>query len=102
VADKIVLKDSIEYSAGSIVSKQILNKKSGSITLFAFDVGQSLSDHTSPYDAMLQVLEGTAKVVIGGAASVIDEGGMIIMEAGAVHSVEAVKRLKVMLVMILS
>ena len=102
MAEKIELKKSVEYSKGSIVSKQVLNKKTGTLTLFAFDAGQSLSEHTAPYDAAIQVIEGAGRIVIGGEPHVLSEGEMIIMPANVPHAVYADARFKMMLVMILS
>jgi quercetin dioxygenase-like cupin family protein len=102
MAEKIELKKFIEYSEGSIVSKQVLNKKTGTLTLFAFDAGQSLSEHTAPYDAAIQVIEGSARIKIGGEPYFLNEGEMIILPGNVPHAVYADARFKMMLVMILS
>lgn len=102
MAGKMELRTSVQYSDNSVVSKQILNKKTGTITLFAFDAGQSLSEHTAPYDAALQVIEGTATVTIAGEPNLLTEGEMILMPANVPHGVNAETRFKMMLVMILS
>ena len=95
------LKNRVEYSIGSIVSKTILEKESGTVTLFAFDVGQNLSEHTSPYDVVLQVLEGRARVIIGGKPTSVEEDETVIMPADVPHAVKALKRFKMLLIMIL-
>ena len=90
----------VEYSKGSIVSKQIINKKTGTVTLFAFDKGQSLSEHTAPFDAMAQVTDGTATVIIGGEPQKVKTGEMIIMPANITHAVKADVKFKMLLTMI--
>jgi quercetin dioxygenase-like cupin family protein len=96
----IGLKGLIAYSKNSIVSKTLLDKKAGSLTLFAFDTGQGLSEHTSPYDATVQVIEGQAEVVIGGRPSVLTAGKLVIMPAKVPHAVRALTRFKMLLIMI--
>lgn len=90
----------IEYAKDSIVSKTILNKSIGSITLFAFDVGQSLSEHTSPYDAVVQVLDDSTRLTIGGRDEIVTAGQIIIMPANVPHAVHAEERFKMLLIMI--
>ena len=97
---QINLAGGIEYSEGAVVSKTILDKKTGTLTLFAFDEGQGLSEHTSPYDATVQVLEGEATLTIGGKAVKAKAGELVIMPAGIPHDVKAEKRFKMMLIMI--
>jgi quercetin dioxygenase-like cupin family protein len=94
------LAELVEYSADSIVSKTILDKPVGTITLFAFDEGQKLSEHTSPYDAVVQVLEGTTRLTIGGQDQQVGEGQIIIMPANVPHAVDAEGRFKMLLTMI--
>lgn len=89
-----------EYAEDSIVSKTILAKSVGSITLFAFDKGQKLSEHTSPYDAVVQILDGTAKLTIGGEDVNVSTGELAIMPADVPHSVTADERFKMLLIMI--
>ena len=96
----IGLADAVDYADGSIVSKTLLDKKAGTLTLFAFDAGQGLSEHTSPYDATLYVLEGTAKLMIGGKEVLARAGEMVIMPANVPHSVNATERFKMLLIMI--
>jgi len=90
----------IEYSKDSIVSKTLLDKSAGTITLFAFDQGQKLSEHTAPYDAVIQVLEGKAQVKIADKINELSEGRLIIMPANVPHAVDAVERFKMLLTMI--
>ena len=90
----------VEYAKDSIVSKTILNKSVGTITLFAFDQGQSLSEHTSPYDAVVQVLDGSTRITIGGENKTVTQGQIIIMPANIPHDVNAESRFKMLLTMI--
>ena len=90
----------IEYSKDSIVSKTLLDKSAGTITLFAFDRGQKLSEHTAPYDAVVQVLDGKAQVKIADETSELSEGGLIIMPANVPHAVNAGEKFKMLLTMI--
>lgn len=94
------LANSIDYQDGSVVSKTLVNKKAGTITLFAFDVSQALSTHSAPYDAFLNVLDGEADIVIADTSYIVKAGGFIIMPANEPHSVSAKTRMKMMLVMI--
>lgn len=90
----------VEYAADSIVSKTILDKPVGSITLFAFDRGQNLSEHTSPYDAVVQVVDGQARVTIAGEEKQVAAGEIIIMPAHVPHALAASARFKMLLIMI--
>lgn len=90
----------IEYQEGAIVSKELVKKDAGTVTLFAFDKGQGLSEHTAPFDALVQVLEGTVEIRISGEPYRVKEGEMIIMPANDPHSLQAVEKFKMMLVMI--
>jgi quercetin dioxygenase-like cupin family protein len=90
----------VEYAADSIVSKTILDKSVGTITLFAFDKGQKLSEHTVPYDAVVQVIDGTAQLTIGGEDVRVLAGEIIIMPANIPHAVAAEERFKMLLTMI--
>ncbi len=96
------LKDLIDYQEGAVVSKELLKKESGTVTLFAFDQGQGLSEHTAPFDAMVSVLDGTAEIIISGESFTVKEGEMIIMPAHKPHALKANERFKMMLVMIRS
>ncbi len=90
----------IAYQAGSVVSRTIINRKTGTVTLFAFDKGEGLSEHTSPYDALLQVLEGEALVTAAANQNEMKEGECVILPAGKPHAVAAKTRFKMLLVMI--
>ncbi len=92
--------DAIEYQSNAIVSKTIIQKASGSITLFAFDKGQSLSEHTAPYDAFVMVLDGVLAISIGGKENSVNAGEAIIMPANVPHALNADKPSKMLLVMI--
>ena len=94
--------DLIGYQSGSIVSRTIVDKPSGTVTLFAFDKAQALSEHTSPFDAMVQVLDGKARVSIAGEPFELESGRMIIMPANVPHAVEAIESFKMLLTMIRS
>ncbi len=90
----------VDYAGGSVVSKTLLDKKAGTLTLFSFDQGQGLSEHTSPYDATVLVVDGEATLVIGGKPLSVKTGEMVIMPAGVPHSLRADKCFKMLLVMI--
>ena len=90
----------VGYGEDSIVSKTILDKCAGTITLFAFDKGQSLSEHTSPYDAVVQVIEGRAQLTIAGKDINAEAGQLIVMPANVPHNVTASERFKMLLIMI--
>jgi quercetin dioxygenase-like cupin family protein len=90
----------INYQADGIVSKRIIQKDKGNITLFAFDAGQKLSEHTAPFDALVQVMQGSAEIVIGGKPNQINAGQSIIMPANIPHAVNANERFIMLLTMI--
>ena len=90
----------IEYAADSVVSKTILDKSAGTITLFAFDKGQGLSEHTAPYDATVQILDGNAQITIDGKEIAVSAGEIIIMPANVPHSLSAKEKFKMLLTMI--
>lgn len=90
----------VTYQSGSVVSRTLIDRKIGTITLFTFDAGQGLSEHTAPYDAFVQVFDGVAEVTIDGKAQVVASGEFIIMPANIPHSLKAVEKFKMMLVMI--
>ncbi|HBL76198.1 MAG: cupin [Bacteroidetes bacterium GWF2_42_66] len=94
------LEEMIEYSSGGIISKQVLKNQSGNITLFSFDQGQGLSEHTAPFDAVVQILDGEAQVIIGGNPNLVKKGQTIIMPANISHALQAVERFKMLLTMI--
>ncbi len=101
-AAPVVLSGLVETQEGAITSRQILKKDTGNVTIFAFDKGQELSEHTAPFDALVHVLEGTAEITIAGSPSKVAAGEMIVMPATKPHAVKAVEKFKMMLVMIRS
>ena len=92
--------ENVEYSADGIISKRIIDRPAGTVTLFSFDKGQRLSTHSAPYDAMVQVVEGKAEIVINEQPFTLGTGDSIIMPAGIPHAVNAVERFKMILTMI--
>lgn len=94
------LKDEIDYSAGGVVSKQVSKNKGGNITLFSFDEGQSLSEHTAPFDAMLEIVEGNAEIMIDGQLYPMEAGEFIILPANIPHAVKATTAFKMLLTML--
>jgi len=89
-----------EYQEGAVVSRQITKEEAGNVTLFAFDQGQELSEHTAPYDALVHVLEGEAEIKISGKPYLLKDGQVIIMPADQPHALKAVKKFKMLLTMI--
>ena len=98
----INLANMIDYQKGAVVSREIMNKKTGTITLFAFDEGQGLSEHTAPFDAVVYLVDGEAEISISGKPFRLSQGEMIIIPAHQPHAVVALKKFKMMLVMIRS
>ena len=96
------MEEMVAYQDGSIVSKEIVKKPTGTVTLFAFDRDQGLSEHTAPFDALVAVLDGEAEIVISGEPHRLKKGEMVIMPGGKPHALKAVRRFKMMLVMIRS
>ncbi len=94
------LAQQIVYSEGGIVSKQILKNPAGNVTLFSFDEGQGLSEHTASFDALIQILEGKAEITVGGTPHTLAAGQIIIMPADIPHAVHAVEQFKMLLTMI--
>ena len=92
--------DLADYQKGSIVSRTILDKKAGTVTFFAFDEGQGLSEHTAPLDALVYLLDGEAEIVISGKSFHLKEGEMVVMPANAPHALRAITRFKMILTMI--
>ncbi|MFB3890199.1 MAG: cupin domain-containing protein [Candidatus Bathyarchaeia archaeon] len=90
----------VEYQEGSVVSRTLVDKKAGTVTLFAFDAGQGLSEHTAPYDALVYVFDGEAEVTIAGKPVRLKPGELTLMPAGKPHAVKAVSRFKMMLIMV--
>lgn len=100
--EAINLREHIQYSKDAIVSKTLVDRKTGTLTLFAFDRGQGLSEHTAPFDAVVQVLEGEAELTIGGREVKVPAGHLCIMPAEVPHSVRAREPFKMLLTMIRS
>lgn len=94
------VKDLADYKRGSIVSRTLIDKKVGTVTFFSFDKGGGLSEHTAPFDAMVQILDGEAEITISGRPVRVRAGEVIIMPANKPHALAAVKKFKMMLVMI--
>lgn len=92
--------DLAAYQAGAVVSREVIKKKTGTVTVFAFDKGEGLSEHTAPFDALVHVVDGVAEVVIGGTPHRVGKDEMIIMPANVPHALKAVERFKMVLVMI--
>src|ERR1039457_6619495 len=92
--------DLVNYQDGSVVSRVILKQKTGNVSIFAFDIGQELSEHTAPFDALVNVLEGEVEVTISGKPIRVTAGEMILMPANQPHALKAISRFKMMLTMI--
>jgi quercetin dioxygenase-like cupin family protein len=106
-AEKLVgkvmrLADLADYQDSAVVSREIVNKKTGTVTLFAFDEGQGLSEHTAPFDALVQLLDGKADITISGKTLRLKKGEIVIMPANQPHALKAVERFKMVLTMIRS
>jgi quercetin dioxygenase-like cupin family protein len=99
-ASKFIITGAVEYMNKSVVSKQIIKSGAGNITLFAFDEGEGLSEHTAPFDAFVQVIDGTVEIIIGGKSNQLSAGEFIIMPANVSHALKAIKKFKMLLVMI--
>ncbi len=99
-AQAVRLSELVKFQEGSVVSRTLVNKDVGTVTLFAFSEGQGLSEHTAPYDAMVYIFEGEADITISGRTIRVKEGEMTIMPADRPHALSAVKPFKMMLVMI--
>ena len=102
VGQVIGLADLADYQEGSVVSRTIIKKETGTVTLFAFGEGQGLSEHITPFDALVHVLDGEVEITISGKSSHLKAGEMIIMPADEPHALKAVKRFKMLLIMIRS
>ena len=92
----------IEYQKGSVVSRTLIDKKAGTVTLFSFDRGEGLSEHTAPFDALVYVVDGEAEVTIAGKPVVVKAGEMVVMPANKPHALRAIERFKMLLIMIRS
>ena len=90
----------IDYAEGGVVSKELIHNDAGSVTLFSFDAGQQLSDHTAPFDALLQVVEGEMELSVEGKVNVVKAGEAFVIPNGARHSVSAAKPFKMIITMI--
>lgn len=101
-ANALKLADLTAYQKSSIVSREIINKKTGTVTVFAFDKGEGLSEHTAPFDALVYILDGEAKISISGKPHLAKKDEMIIMPANKPHSLKAAKKFKMLLIMIKS
>ena len=90
----------VEYQEGSVVSRTIIDKPQGTVTLFAFAEGEGLSEHTTPYDAMVHVIDGEVEITIGAEVFHLDEGEVIVMPADIPHALRALGRFKMLLIMV--
>jgi len=102
VGKAIRLIDLADYQEGSVVSRTIIDQKTGTVTFFAFDEGQGLSEHTAPFDALVYLLDGEAEIVISGKAIRLKQGEMVIMPANQPHALTAIRNFKMILTMIRS
>jgi len=100
--EKASLASLVAYQSGAVVSRSIMDGKVGTVTLFAFDGGEGLSEHMAPYDALIYLLEGQAEVTVAGKQSLLSQGEGIILPAGRSHSLKAPKKFKMLLTMIRS
>lgn len=101
-AKALRLTELVGYQQGAVVSREVISKKTGTVTLFSFDQGQGLSEHTAPFDALVYCLEGQAEVTISGRPIRLEQGEMVIMPAGEPHALKALEKFKMLLVMIRS
>jgi quercetin dioxygenase-like cupin family protein len=101
-AKVLKVEDLIEYQDGAVVSREIIRKDTGTVTIFAFDKGEGLSEHTAPFDAMVQVIDGKAEITISGKKNILGGGDMIIMPANVPHALNGLERYKMVLTMIKS
>ncbi len=99
-ATVVKLAEQVDYQDGSVVSKQLVKNESGSVTLFAFDAGEGLSEHTTPHDALVTVLDGRAEITVGGEEHSVATGEVILMPGGVPHAVAARERFVMSLVML--
>jgi len=102
IGNVLKVEDLIEYQESSVVSREIIRKDTGTVTIFAFDKGEGLSEHTAPFDAMVQIIDGKAEITISGKKNVLDKGEMIIMPANEPHALKALEKYKMILTMIRS
>jgi quercetin dioxygenase-like cupin family protein len=102
LGEQFVVNDLIAYQEGAVVSRTLIDKKVGTVTIFAFDEGQGLSEHTAPFDAMAQILDGQAEIKISGKPFHLKTGEMVVMPSNQPHSLRAITAFKMMLIMIRS
>lgn len=100
IGKALTMSELVSYQDGSVVSKTLIDKKIGTLTMFSFGAGQGLSEHTAPFDAVVQVVDGEAEIIINGEAQAVCAGQMIIMPANIPHELKAVKPFKMLLTMI--
>lgn len=100
IGKALTLSELVTYQDGSVVSKTLIDKKIGTLTMFSFGAGQGLSEHTAPFDAVVQIVDGEAEVVINGETQIVNAGQLIIMPANIPHELKAVKPFKMLLIMI--
>jgi quercetin dioxygenase-like cupin family protein len=100
IATQAVLEDLVAYQDNSVVSRTVIDKRTGTVTLFAFDEGQGLSEHTAPFDAMVCIIDGEAEITIAGELNSLKKGEMIVMPANKPHLLKARHRFKMLLIMI--
>ena len=100
VLTPISLNDLVEYHEGSVVSNTLVKKEKGTVTLFAFDAGEGLSEHTAPFDALVQIVDGEADVSVGSEKHRVSSGEVLLLPADIPHAVQATKRFKMLLTMI--
>lgn len=98
--ETVLLAGMAEYGEGAVVSRTLVENAAGTVTLFAFDEGQGLSEHTAPFDALVQVLDGESEITIGGKPNRVAAGEAILMPAGVPHALRATKRFKMLLTML--
>jgi quercetin dioxygenase-like cupin family protein len=94
------LSEMLAYQESSVVSKTLIDKKAGTITLFSFDKGQGLSEHTTPFDALVYIIDGKADIIISKKSNILNAGQMIIMPANKPHALKSLEKFKMMLIMI--
>ncbi len=97
---KEILRDAIQYQQNSIVSRQIIKKPNGNVTLFAFDKDESLSEHTSPFEALVNIVEGSMEITIGGNLFTVEEGEILLLPPDIPHGLIALQKTKMLLTMI--
>ena len=94
------LESLLDYQEGSVVSRMLMNKKIGTVTLFSFDKGEGLSEHTAPFDALVYIFDGKAEIIISKKTYILEKGQMITMPANEPHALNALERFKMMLIMV--